>query len=372
MISRADTSPLARWWWTIDRVALAGVLALIVIGLVLAFAASPAATGGAERAGNFSFALRQLAFAVTAITILTGASLLDTKQMRVAAAFLFALALIGAGVALLSGADVKGAHRWIDLGPIAAQPSEFLKPAFVILAAAFLADKIRRGFPGDLVTLALVAPAIGILLLQPDVGQTMLLVTLMAAMLFFGGLPYYWLVAMAAGGSGVAVLAYFLHPHVRERIAQFLNPEAGYQVGLSLQAFAHGGVLGVGPGAGTVKYRLPDAHTDFIFSVAGEEYGLFLCLAVAALFGLVTVRLLMRAARARDPFVQLAGAGLALAIGLQAFINMGVTLSLLPAKGMTLPFLSYGGSSLFAVALTVGLALGVTRQRPTVPEEVLR
>ena len=366
--SRTDNSGIARWWWTIDRVTLACVLVLIAIGLVLACAASPAATGSAGNAGDFRYALKQIAFAAAAGGILIGASLLDPKSIRIFAAALFGLALIGAGLALLGGGEVNGAHRWLEFGGLKLEPSEFLKPAFAVLAATFLADKLKRGFPGELVTLALLAPAIAILLLQPDVGQTALLVVLCVAMLFFAGLPYYWLAVLAGGGAGLAVLAYVSHPHVRERITQFFETGTGYQTGLALKAFETGGIVGVGPGEGTIKYRLPDAHTDFIYAVAGEEFGLALCALIAVLFGVVTIRLLLRSSKARDPFVQLAGAGLAIAIGFQAFINMGVALSILPAKGMTLPFVSYGGSSLFAVALTLGLALAVTRQRPNVPE----
>lgn len=365
--SRTDNSGIARWWWTIDRVTLACVLALIAIGLVLACAASPAATGSADVAGDFRYALKQIVFAVTAGGILVVTSLLDPKNIRLFAAVLFGLAIIGAGLALLGGGEVNGAHRWLELGALKLQPSEFLKPAFAILAATFLADKLKRGFPGELVTLALLVPTVAILLLQPDVGQTALLVVLCVVMLFFAGLHYYWIAALGAGGAGLATLSYFLLPHVRVRIAQFLDA-GGYQTGLALKAFEKGGIAGVGPGEGTIKYRLPDAHTDFIYAVAGEEYGLALCALIALLFGVITIRLLLRASKARDPFVQLAGAGLAIAIGFQAFINMGVALSILPAKGMTLPFVSYGGSSLFAVALTLGLALAVTRQRPNVPE----
>jgi cell division protein FtsW len=370
-LSRTDNSGFARWWWTVDRVSLIAVLTLMAIGLVLAFAASPAATGHANSAGNFSYALKQFAFAATALFILIGASLLDFKQARAAAAAVFALALIGAFLALIIGVDVNGAHRWLELGGLKLEPSEFLKPAFAILAAAFLADKLKRGFPGEAVTLAMLVPAIVVLLLQPDVGQTALLTTLCVAMLFFAGLAYYWIAALAAGGAGLATIAYLVHPHVRERIAQFMD-SGGYQTGLALKAFEAGGITGVGPGSGTIKYRLPDAHTDFIFAVAGEEFGVALCILIAVLFGVVTIRLLLRAARSRDPFAQLAGAGLALVIGLQAFINMGVSLSILPAKGMTLPLISYGGSSLFAVALTLGFALGLTRQRPALPEEATR
>jgi cell division protein FtsW len=368
MVSRVDNSGFARWWWTIDRTALFGILCLIAIGLVLAFAASPAATGGSQTAGNFSYAIRQIAFALVAVTVLVGASLLDPKQMRIVGAGVFALALIGAFYVLFLGDSVNGANRWVHIGGFTLQPSEFLKPAFAILAAAFLADKLKRGYPGELVTIAVLAPAIAILLMQPDVGQTALLLALCAIMLFFAGLPYYWLTLLGGGAAALVTVAYFFYPHVQQRIADFLDPtRQGYQVGLSTDAFTAGGVMGVGPGAGTIKYRLPDAHTDFIFAVAGEEFGLVLCAAIAILFGLVTIRLLLRASRASDPFAQLAGAGLAVVIGLQAFINMGVSLGILPAKGMTLPFISYGGSSQLAVALTLGLALGITRQRPQLP-----
>jgi cell division protein FtsW len=366
-VSRADNSGFARWWWTIDRMALAATFSLVAIGLVLAFAASPAATGHVDAVGNFSYALKQVGFAATAIVIMVGTSLLDFKETRLLAAWVFAAALIGAFLALMSGVDVNGAHRWIDFGGLKLQPSEFLKPAFAVLAAAFLADKLKHGFPGNAVTLGLLVPALGILLLQPDVGQTMLLATLCVSMLFLAGLPYYWLAAMAGAGSGLAFIAYYLFPHVRVRIEEFMH-SGGYQTGLALKAFEAGGVAGVGPGAGTIKYRLPDAHTDFIFAVAGEEFGAVLCGVIALLFCVLSVRLLSRAAKQSDPFAQLAGAALGVVVAMQALINMAVATNLMPAKGMTLPFISYGGSSLFAVALTMGFALSVTRQRPKIAE----
>ena len=371
ILSRADNSDFANWWWTIDRVTLAGMLGLMAIGLVLAVAASPAATGDSGSVGNFSYAIKQLVFAATAIGILIGTSMLDSKTTRILAAFVFAFGFIGSWVALVAGVDINGAHRWLDFGGLKLEPSEFLKPAFAVLAATFLADKLKHGFRGDLVSIGLITPALVVLLLQPDVGQTLLLGTLCVAMLFLAGLAYYWLVALGVGGAALATFAYFLHPHVRERIEQFMQSE-GYQTGLALQAFEAGGIAGVGPGAGAIKYRLPDAHTDFIFAVAGEEFGIALCILIALLFGFITIRLLLRAAKARDCFAQLAASGLAIVVGLQAFINMGVSLSILPAKGMTLPLISYGGSSLFAVALTLGFALGLTRQRPALPEEIVR
>jgi cell division protein FtsW len=364
-LSRTDKSGFSSWWWTIDRVALLAMLALIAIGLTLAFAASPAVTGGPITAGDFRYAAKQITFAFIAIGILGGASMLTLHQLKIVAAIAFALAMIGSFVVLFTGSEVLGAKRWIDLGWMTLQPSEFLKPGFAVLGAAILSDKIPMKLPKPLITLMLVAPALVILMLQPDVGQTALLLALWGALLFYSGVSLYWMGAL--GGAGVALggFAYLLFPHVRHRIAQFLNPsDTGYQAGLALKAFAHGGLLGVGPGAGTIKYRIPDAHSDFIFAVAGEEFGLALCGVVALLFCILTVRIMLRSASAREPFAQLAGAGLAMVTALQAFINMGVAVSLLPAKGMTLPFISYGGSSLFAVALTMGFALALTRQRP--------
>ncbi len=369
-ISRSDTSPVSRWWWTVDRISLICIIALLTIGIFLAFAASPAATGHANSAGNFSYALKQLAFAAAALGILFVVSLLNSKQARVLAACVYALALIGAFLALIAGADVNGAHRWLEFAGFKLQPSEFLKPGFAVLAAMFLSDKLKHGFAGELWIAIFLAPALLILLLQPDIGQTALLSMLMIAMLFFSGIPYIALAGLAASGMGLIALAWLVHPHVRERVVEFLTT-GGYQTGLALKAFRAGGIAGVGPGSGTIKYRLPDAHTDFVFAVAGEEFGVFLCGLIAVLFGVLTFRLLLRSARARDPFTQLAGAGLAAVTGLQAFINMGVSLSILPAKGMTLPFISYGGSSLLAVALTMGFALGLTRNRPHQDELVL-
>jgi cell division protein FtsW len=365
-MNRADRSSFATWWWTVDRIALLAMLALIAIGLMLAFAASPAATGGPITPGDFRYAAKQIAFAVIAAFIVGSASLLSLQQLKLVAAVVFALALIGSALVLFTGSEVLGAKRWIDLGWMTLQPSEFLKPGFAVLGAAILVDRAPMKLPKPVITLLLIAPALLILMLQPDVGQTALLLALWGALLFFTGVSLVWMGALAGGAVGLGGLAYLLFPHVRHRIAQYFNPtDIGYQAGLALKAFAHGRLLGVGPGAGTIKYRIPDAHSDFIFAVAGEEFGLVLCAAVALLFCVLTVRIMLRAANARDPFAQLAGAGLAMVTALQAFINMGVAISLLPAKGMTLPFISYGGSSLFAVALTMGFALAVTRQRPS-------
>jgi cell division protein FtsW len=365
MNSRANRSPYSSWWWTIDRMALLLMLALIAVGLMLAFAASPAATGGPLTAGDFRYTAKQILFALIAAGILGGASVLSLQQLKIVAAVTFAVALIASALVLVAGTEVLGAKRSIEFGLFSLQPSEFLKPGFAVLGAAIIADRHAMALPKPLITFLLIVPAIVILLLQPDVGQSTLLLALWGALLFFSGASMVWMALLGGGTAGVGVAAYALFPHVHHRIDQFLNPSnTGYQTGLALKAFAHGGLTGVGPGAGTIKYRIPEAHSDFIFAVAGEEFGLILCAAIAILFCWLTVRLLLRAASQRDRFSQLAGAGLAIVTALQAFINMGVAVSLLPAKGMTLPFISYGGSSLFAVALTMGFALAVTRQRP--------
>jgi cell division protein FtsW len=364
-ISRADKGGFADWWFTVDKVALTGMGLLLGIGLMLAFAASPAITGGPFTAGDFHYAMRQLAFAAVALSIMAGASLLTLRQVKIVAALVFAGALIGSFLVLFLGNDVLGARRELNFGFMSLQPSEFLKPGFAILAAAVLADRNPMALPKPAITLLLILPAIVILLLQPDVGQSGLLLSLWGAMLFFAGLPVFWVGLMAGGSAALGFAAYVIFPHVHHRVAQYLSSsDIGYQAELALKAFAHGGLAGVGPGAGTIKYRIPDAHSDYIFAVAGEEFGLVLCAIIAALFCFLTVRMLLRSANARDPFCQLAGAGLAVVTAVQAFINMGVAVSLLPAKGMTLPFISYGGSSLFSIALTMGFVLAVTRQRP--------
>ena len=366
-ISRADKGGFANWWFTVDKVALTGMGLLIAIGLMLAFAASPAITGGPFSPGDFRYAARQLSYALVAFAIMSGASLLTIRQVKITAAIVFAFALVASFLVLFVGIDVLGARREINFGPLSLQPSEFLKPSFAVLAAAVLADRAPLAIPKPVVTFLLILPAIAILLLQPDVGQTGLLLSLWGAMLFFAGLPLFWVALLAGATAVLGGAAYVIFPHVHHRFAQYMSSsDIGYQAGLALKAFAHGGFAGVGPGAGTIKYRIPDAHSDYIFAVAGEEFGLVLCAIIAALFCLLTVRLLLRSAASRDPFCQLAGAGLAVVTAVQAFINMGVAVSLLPSKGMTLPFISYGGSSLFSIALTMGFALAVTRQRPKV------
>lgn len=358
-----------QWWRSMDRAALVTMVSLIVLGLMLAFAASPAATGGPMTEGDFRYAAKQIAFAAIAVMILAGTSTLSLRAIKILAAVVYVAAVIGSAIALFAGHEAFGAHRSVDLRILTLQPSEFLKPGFAVLAAAVLADREKLIIRKELAAFVIAAPALVILVRQPDVGQTALLLALWGALLFFNGVSYIRIGILAAASAGLGGLAYLLFPHVHHRINQYFDPQqTPYQAGLALKAFAHGGFAGVGPGAGTVKYHLPEAHSDFIFAVAGEEFGIALCGAIAILFCVLCVSLLLRSARMGDSFSKLAGAGLAIVVGLQAFINMGVAVSLLPTKGMTLPFISYGGSSLFAVALTMGFALAVTRQRSKIGE----
>jgi cell division protein FtsW len=291
------------------------------------------------------------------------------RTIKIAATVIYIAAVIGSALALFAGHEAFGARRSIDLGFLTLQPSEFLKPGFAVLAAAVLAERKKLLIKKELAALIIAAPALLILVRQPDIGQTALLLALWGALLFFDGISYLWFAALGGGSLALGGLAYLLFPHVHHRINQYFDPHSvPYQADLALKAFAHGGLAGVGPGAGTVKYHLPEAHSDFIFAVAGEEFGILLCGLIAILFCVLCVSLLLRSARMSDAFSKLAGAGLAIVVGLQAFINMGVAISLLPTKGMTLPFISYGGSSLFGVALTMGFALAVTRQRPKIGE----
>ncbi|HEY1630115.1 MAG TPA: FtsW/RodA/SpoVE family cell cycle protein [Rhizomicrobium sp.] len=366
-LSRARKGGFADWWWTIDRVVLFTTLALIAVGLILAFAASPAASGGPHTGGDFRYAIKQIVFAGIAAGIMLVASQLTPRAIKLGSAVLFVLALLGCAFVLVFGKEILGAKREIDLGFLSLQPSEFLKPSFAILASAVFAEKSRLLVRKEIVTFVMLLPALVMLVLQPDDGQTALLLALWGTMLFFDGASYAWMSGLAAGGAALATAGFFLVKHFHDRIVAYWLDD-GYQIKLAIKAFMHGGWKGVGPGAGTVKYRLPDAHSDFIFAVAGEEFGLWMCSLIAVLFAVLSVRLLLRSSRLRDPFARLAGASLGILVALQAFINMGVATTLLPAKGMTLPFISYGGSSLFAVALTMGFALSVTRQRPKAAE----
>ena len=368
MVTRADTGRFAEWWWTVDRLLLVALLILLAGGVVLSFAASPPV---AERIGveTYHFVQRQAFFAVPAAIVLVAVSFLAPQQVRVAAAGLFALFFVLLIATLFFGVEVKGSRRWITVVGMSIQPSEFIKPAFVVLVAYLLAEgERRRGFPGRLLAMLLLAMTLAPLVAQPDFGQAMLIAIVWGAMFFLAGLSWFLTVLLA--GLGVAGLggAYFLLPHVASRINRFLDPEAGdsFQVETALDAFVTGGWFGRGPGEGTVKRILPDSHTDFVFAVTAEEFGILACGLVVLLFAFVVLRGLGHARHEQDSGVRLAISGLIILFGVQAAINMAVNLHLMPAKGMTLPFISYGGSSLVAVALGMGFVLALSRRRPRV------
>jgi cell division protein FtsW len=366
MVSRAERTALANWWWTIDRWLLAAFLALMAFGLVLAMAGSPPV---AERLhlSTFHFVHRQVVYLVPAIAILIAASFLSPRQVRRTALIVFAIAMALIIAALLFGAEVKGSRRWI----FGVQPSEFLKPALVVLVAwAFSEGGMRRDVPGNMIALILLPLSIVPLILQPDFGQTMLIALVWAALFFMAGLHWFWVIGLGGVGIGGIFLAYKLVPHVRSRIIRFIDPGAGggivdtFQIDTALESFLSGGWLGKGPGEGTVKRILPDSHTDFIFAVTAEEFGIIACLAIVAIFAFIVLYGLLMAARNEDPFCRFAAAGLVMLFGIQGAINMAVNVHLVPAKGMTLPLLSYGGSSLVSLALGIGFLIAVMRKRP--------
>ena len=366
---RGDTSIIGRWWFTLDRWSLVALLVLLGFGGVLTLAASPAV---AERIGlgPFSLAHQQLLILPAACLALITASLLTPTWVRRLGVIGLAACLVLLLLTLLFGDTFKGATRWINILGFSLQPSELLKPAFVITAAWMLAaGKEEAWFPGQTIAIGLFLLAAGLLMLQPDLGQTLLLSAVFGIQLFLAGLPIAAVAILGAGAVTAMVSAYFLFPHVRHRIDSFVDPEAGdrYQIDRSLEAFRSGGLFGQGPGEGTVKHFLPDAHADFVFAVAGEEFGLIACAVIVLLFAFVVLRGFGQLLQQDNLFVLLAAGGLLAQFGLQALINMGSALHLIPTKGMTLPFLSYGGTSLLATAGGMGLLLALTRKRP--PQE---
>jgi cell division protein FtsW len=365
MLSRVDTSPVANWWWTVDRWLLAAFLSLMGLGIVLSFAASPAV---AERIGldSFHFATRQIVFTLPALGAMLFISFLDARQIRRVSIILLVVMLILMVVVLYIGVEVKGARRWVSLAGLSIQPSEFLKPAFVVICAWLFAEHTRQPeIPGNLFAMILLGLVLALLVAQPDLGQTMLVLGTWGAMFFMAGMSWFWIVGFGAVGVGGAFAAYTIFPHVAGRIDRFLTGEGDtFQVDMGREAFLHGSWWGVGPGEGTVKKVIPDSHADFVFSVAGEEFGIALCLLIMFLFAFIVIRGLSVALKEKDDFTRYAVAGLVIVFGLQSIINMAVNLQLMPAKGMTLPFISYGGSSQIAVALSMGMVLALTRKRP--------
>jgi len=371
MVSRAERSAVAAWWWTVDRWLLAAIGALIVLGLVLIMGGSPPVADRLHLP-TFQFVNRQAEFLVPTLALMFGLSFLSPRHVRRMAllGYLAAMALVL--LALVYGHEVKGARRWI----FGCQPSEFVKPCFVILAAWAMSEGARRrDVPGNWLAMLLLPATVVPLILQPDFGQTMLISLVWATLVFMAGLHWFWVIGLGGVGAVGGLLAYRFSDHVHERIQRFLDPSSvsgvadTFQVDTALSALRSGGWLGRGPGEGVWKRSLPDAHTDFVFAVTGEEFGMIACLGLIAFFGLIVMRGLWLASRNQDPFSRFAAAGLTIMFGVQSWINMAVNLRAMPAKGMTLPFISYGGSSLLALGLGMGFLVALTRKNLTISRE---
>jgi cell division protein FtsW len=356
--ARTDRSLVAHWWWTVDRWTLLAVAALVGFGVLMVFAASPAV---AERIGTDSlhFVKRHLATLPAAAALMLLVSMQSPRTVRRIALVGFVIAMALLAYTFVGGIEIKGARRWVNLPGLSLQPSEFVKPTFAVLAAWLFAE--RKSW----VAVALFAVVTTLLVKQPDLGMAVVVASVFVAQFFLAGLRLGWVALMA--GAGVAGLAgaYLLLPHVTSRIDRFLDPSSGdsYQIDRSIEAFGNGGLWGTGPGEGRIKEWLPDAHADFVFAVAGEELGLIVCLVIVAIFAFIVLRGLARMVQEQNLWIVLAATGLYVQFGLQAIINMASSLHLMPTKGMTLPFISYGGSSMLAIALGLGMALALTRRR---------
>src|SRR5712672_660673 len=366
MVSRVEHTPFAAWWWTVDRLLLAALIVLMLAGIVLSLAASPpvAARLGPE---PFYFVNRHVLFLIPTLFLLLGTSFLSPRNIRRVAFIVFIVSILLIAATLMFGAEVKGARRWIVILGVNIQPSEFLKPAFVILIAWLFGESARRPeMPSNTAALALLLAAVGALVLQPDFGQTMLIMLVWGTLFFLAGMRMVWVIGLGGAAAIGLAGAYATVPHVARRIQRFMDPASGdtFNVDQALESFLRGGWLGRGPGEGTIKRILPESHTDFVLAVAAEEFGIVLCLVLLMLFAFIVLRGLRHAARNDDPFRRFAAAGLSILFGLQSAINMAVNMHLMPAKGMTLPFISYGGSSMISLAYGMGMLLALTRERP--------
>ena len=364
MVSRAKRGVIASWWWTVDKPMLGLVTILMVLGLVFSLVASPVMAARYDYA-DFHFVVRHAAFLLVAFTGMVVVSMLPARRARQLAFLTLVGALILMVVTLFVGPSTKGASRWIEIGSYKLQPSEFLKPAFVTVSAWLFAESLtRHDMPGRLLAMGLCAVSAGLLILQPDVGQTVLLIGVWAALFFMAGLHWFWVATLSGASVAGLGLLYLVLPHVSGRIDRFLTGAGDtYQVDRAHDAIVRGGWFGQGPGEGIVKQRLPDSHTDFIFAAMTEEFGIVVAVLLVTLFAAIVWRGLSHAMRENEPFLRFTVTGLTLLFAFQAIINVGVNVQLLPAKGMTLPFVSYGGSSLVASAFTMGLLLAFTRKR---------
>ncbi|MGJ5130174.1 putative lipid II flippase FtsW [Bradyrhizobium oligotrophicum] len=366
MLSREERNPLSDWWWTVDKPLLGSILALMLCGVILSLAASPPV---ATRIGldPFHFFNRHVLFLLPSFIVLIGVSFLSPRQIRRSALVVFTIAIVLIVLTLAIGPEVKGSRRWITLIGVNIQASEAAKPAFVVVSAWLFSESARRpDMPATTMALVLLLMLVSLLVMEPDFGQTMLILMVWGSLFFIAGMRMIWVAGLAGAAAAGLFGAYLLVPHVAGRIKRFMNPASGdtFQVDTAMEAFSNGGWFGLGPGEGIAKRSLPDSHTDFVFAVAAEEFGIILCLALVSLFAFIVIRTLSRAYATEDSFARFAASGLAILFGIQAAINISVNLQLIPAKGMTLPFISYGGSSIVSLAYGVGMMLALTRQRP--------
>ncbi|NNM55775.1 FtsW/RodA/SpoVE family cell cycle protein [Acidocella sp.] len=364
-LSRADTSVIGRWWWSVDRVTLVALAVLIGIGYVLALAATPGISMRLTDPHTVAM-LRQIFFLAVGGVVMLGMSMLSLRQVKLSALGLGIVFFFLTGFTLVHGVEVDGAHRWISLPGFTIQPSEFLRPGFIIITAWLIAESRRTpGFPGKRAALGVFLIAALMLKMQPDIGMTFLFTMVVFSQFYLDGMEMKW-VSVAAGLVVLAFIWAFLFiAHVHTRVELFLHPTktSAYQALTALSAFGNGGMFGLGPGEGQVKHYLPDARADFVFAVAGEEFGLFFCGFIIFVFAAIVIRALVRLLAEPNLFVVLAAGGLIAGFGLQAFVNMASSLSLIPTKGMTLPFISYGGSSVLAISIQMGYLLALTRRR---------
>ncbi len=363
-LSRTDNSLVGRWWWTVDKWTLLAIFLLAATGMVLTMAASPPVAARLDLNPQH-FVVRHALLLPVAMFIMVVISTLSLKGVRLLALMVFMVSLALMAVTVVIGDEVKGASRWIYIAGFSLQPSEFIKPAFAVVAAWMLMPRpTDKEIPGAFICTVLFTLIVALLLAQPDVGQAGVVTAVWLAQWFLTGLSVVWIGASALLGAAGVIGVYVSFPHVAMRFDRFIDPNAaGYQVERSLQALMAGGMWGQGPGEGIVKASIPDAHADFILAVAAEEFGLIATIAIVALFAFIVLRGFARLFHEHNAFVTVAGFGLLVQFGLQALINMGSTLNLIPTKGMTLPFMSYGGSSLLAMSIGMGMLLALTRRR---------
>lgn len=365
--TRADRSYMGRWWYQVDRWLLGVSLLLIVLGLLMGISASPSV---AERIGapSYHFVKRHLFFAFPVMIVMLATSMLPQQWMRFFAWLVLVGSIFLVGMTMFYGESIKGARRWISIFGFSLQPSEFVKPAFAIVAAWLFAQPHRLGDRYNkwwLFSFGLFALVVLLIMLQPDLGMSLVISVIWGLQIFLAGLAFKWVLMALLLGSGFLLGAYYFLPHVASRIDRFLTPEGGdqYQITQALKALKEGALWGKGPGEGVIKKHIPDAHADFIFSVTGEEFGYFLCLLIILAYLFIFIRSFYIAKNAHSLFMTLAILGLSTQFILQAFINIASSLHLIPTKGMTLPFISYGGSSMIAVGWAMGMILCLTKKK---------